>query len=128
LYLLMRFNCISCLHVKFLQVLLEEVLTINGIYFRFFLMKEKANLYRKVIIVKNQTLILSSPVECSRKCVWFVNVRKQAEVCEVYQAMIFTFAPCMLLHLLCSKPTHALLLNTLSHPHFKTLELLKNVL
>jgi hypothetical protein len=40
-------------------------------------------------------------------------------------AYIFTFAPCMLLHLLYSKPTHALLLNTLSHPHFKTLKLLK---
>jgi hypothetical protein len=32
------------------------------------------------------------------------------------------------LYLLYSKPTHALLLNTLSHPHFKTLKLLKNVL
>jgi hypothetical protein len=31
----------------------------------------------------------------------------------------------MLLHLLYSKPTHALLLNTLSHPHFKTLKLFK---
>jgi hypothetical protein len=31
----------------------------------------------------------------------------------------------MLLHLLYSKPTHALLLNTLSHPHVKTLKLLK---
>jgi hypothetical protein len=30
--------------------------------------------------------------------------------------------------LLYSKPTHSLLLNTLSHPHFKTLQLLKNVL
>jgi hypothetical protein len=38
---------------------------------------------------------------------------------------IFTSAPCMLLHLLYSKPTHALLLNTLSHPHFKTLKLFK---
>lgn len=83
--LLMRFNSISCLHAKFLQVLLEEVLTIDWIYFRF-LMKEKANLYSKVIIVKNKTLILSSPVECSRKCVWFVNFRKQGKVCEVYQA------------------------------------------
>jgi hypothetical protein len=33
-----------------------------------------------------------------------------------------------ILFLLYSKPTHALLLNTLSHPHFKTLKLLKNVL
>jgi hypothetical protein len=41
---------------------------------------------------------------------------------------ISTFAPCMLLHLLYSKPTHALPLTTLSHPHFKTLKLLKNVL
>jgi hypothetical protein len=31
----------------------------------------------------------------------------------------------MLLHLLYTKPTHAPLLNTLSHPHFKTLKLLK---
>jgi hypothetical protein len=31
----------------------------------------------------------------------------------------------MLLHLLYSKPTHALLLNTLLHPHFKTLKLKK---
>jgi hypothetical protein len=38
---------------------------------------------------------------------------------------IFTFAPCMLLHLLYSKPTHALLLNTPSRLHFKTLKLLK---
>jgi hypothetical protein len=30
--------------------------------------------------------------------------------------------------LLYSKPNHALLLNTLSHTHFKTLKLLKNVL
>jgi hypothetical protein len=30
---------------------------------------------------------------------------------------IFTFAPCMLLHLLYLKPTHALISNTLSHPH-----------
>jgi hypothetical protein len=35
----------------------------------------------------------------------------------------FTYIP--LLHL---KPTHALLSNTLSHPHFKTLKLLKSVL
>jgi hypothetical protein len=41
---------------------------------------------------------------------------------------MLTFALCILLHLLYSKPTHALLLNTLSHPHFKTLKLLKNVL
>jgi len=51
-----------------------------------FFMKEEANIYRKVITVKNQTLILSSPVECSRKCVWFVNVTKQDKMCEVYQA------------------------------------------
>jgi hypothetical protein len=38
---------------------------------------------------------------------------------------IFTFAPCMLLHLLYSKPTHSLLLNT---HFFKTIKLLKNVL
>jgi hypothetical protein len=31
-------------------------------------------------------------------------------------------------NLLYLKPTHALLSNTLSHPHFKTLKLLKNVL
>jgi hypothetical protein len=30
--------------------------------------------------------------------------------------------------LLYSKPTHALLLNRLSHPHFKTLKFFKNVL
>jgi hypothetical protein len=30
--------------------------------------------------------------------------------------------------LLYSKSTHAILLNTLSHPHFNTLKLLKNVL
>jgi hypothetical protein len=30
-----------------------------------------------------------------------------------------------IVHLLYSKPSHALLLNTLSHPHFKTLKLLK---
>jgi hypothetical protein len=33
----------------------------------------------------------------------------------------FTFAQCRLLHLLYSKLTHALLLNTLSRSHFKTL-------
>jgi hypothetical protein len=38
---------------------------------------------------------------------------------------LFTFASCILLHLLYLKPTHTLLLNTLSHPHFKTLKLLK---
>jgi hypothetical protein len=32
----------------------------------------------------------------------------------------------LLCHLLYSKPTHALLLSTLSHLHFKTLKLLKN--
>jgi hypothetical protein len=40
---------------------------------------------------------------------------------------IFTFTPCMLLHLLYSKPTHAFLLNTLSHPHFKALKLFKKI-
>jgi hypothetical protein len=44
-----------------------------------------------------------------------------------YNIFVFTFAPCMLVHLLYSKPTHALILNTLSHPHFKTLKLLKNI-
>jgi hypothetical protein len=32
---------------------------------------------------------------------------------------IFTFAPCILLHLLYSKTILALLFNALSHPHFK---------
>jgi hypothetical protein len=36
------------------------------------------------------------------------------------------FCTCMLLHLLYLKPTHALLLNTLSHLHFKTLKLFKS--
>jgi hypothetical protein len=38
---------------------------------------------------------------------------------------IFTFAPCILLHLLYLKPTHALVLNILSYPHFKTLKFVK---
>jgi hypothetical protein len=37
---------------------------------------------------------------------------------------IFTFAPCMLLHLLYLKPTRALVLNTLSHPHFANVNIL----
>jgi len=87
MYLLMRFNCISCLHAKFLEVLLEEVLTIDGIYFRSF-MKEKANLYSKVIIVKNRTLILSSPVECVKKrCMIREFQTTRQSVCEVYQAL-----------------------------------------
>jgi hypothetical protein len=40
--------------------------------------------------------------------------------------MIITFTPCMLLHLLYTKPNHALLLNTLSHPHFKNTKIIKN--
>jgi len=86
MYLLMRFNCISCLHAKFLQVLLEEVLTIDGNYFRS-LMKAKANLYRKVIIVKNQVLVLTSPVECVKKMCMIREFQKTRQsVCEVYQA------------------------------------------
>jgi hypothetical protein len=53
---------------------------------------------------------------------------KQSQELSNTEKRIFTFALCMLLHLLYSKPTHALLLNTLSHRHFKTLKLLQNIL
>jgi hypothetical protein len=48
-------------------------------------------------------------------------------VISLTEIEIFTFALCMLLHLLYLKPTHALILNTLSHPHFETLKLFKKM-
>ena len=50
-------------------------------------MKAKANLYRKVIIVKNQVLVLTSPVECVKKMCMIREFQKTRQsVCEVYQA------------------------------------------
>jgi hypothetical protein len=50
------------------------------------------------------------------------------QVLVVYLCPIWERSKSKALQLLYSRPTHALLLNTLSHPHFKTLKLLKNVL
>jgi hypothetical protein len=55
-------------------------------------------------------------------CTYWTIVR----TCSCYDATfstVFFFPTCMLLHLLYLKPTLTVLLNTLSHPHFKTLNL-----
>jgi hypothetical protein len=58
---------------------------------------------------------------------YVIGIARSGSKASNANIMFFTFAPCMLLHLLYLKPTHALLLNTLSHPHFKTLKFKKTL-
>ena len=53
-------------------------------------------------------------------------LRKSSRISRKERIRIFTFAPCMLLHLFYLKPTHALFCKIHSHSHLK-LQTVKNV-
>jgi hypothetical protein len=65
----------------------------------------------------------------SWQAAWHIHTRQQSLGSSTlpqctWDQIQHQMQPVLLLYV---KPTHALLLNTLSHPHFKTLKLLKNV-